>query len=299
MEEVYDTGLHVPMTLIRGHHKDGPDVLITSGMRGSGYPGTMACIELAGQIDPREASGRLLMVHPVNVSAFNNRMSAVLPDDGHNFNLQFPGSSPGCLSEILVHWISDLLNKANFYLDLHSGDLYEAMSPNVHYPTQAESEVVNASRAMAKILDVQYMVKSKATTGSYNYAAYMGIPSILIERGGSGSSQREDVSLYKKDIINILKHLNFLPGKPEKPPRPPLELKDIVYLESSCQACWQPEVWLGQWVKNGQPIGRTFDFFDKTIQQYRATHKGVVLYILQTLSTNPGDILLAYGRLRY
>lgn len=51
------------------------------------------------------------------------------------------------------------------------------------------------------VLDMEFMVRSTATTGAYNYAAISGVPSILIERGGAGLCLREDIDAYKKIFI--------------------------------------------------------------------------------------------------
>ncbi|MDR1040738.1 MAG: succinylglutamate desuccinylase/aspartoacylase family protein [Deltaproteobacteria bacterium] len=296
MARVYDTDLHVPVTLIAGRTDDGPNVLVTSGIHGSEYPGTMACIELADEIDPRKASGRLLMIHPVNVSAFRSRVSYIMPEDGRNLNRQFPGSSEGSISEILARWLTDLQEAADFYLDLHSGDLFEALMPYVYFPSRGESKILEASMAMARLVDVRYMVKSHAVTGAYNSAANRGVPSILIERGSAGACTAKDVYLYKYDILNILRHLGFLPGQPSYPPESHIEINEVDYLESTCWACWRSEVAVGQIVSEGDQLGRTFDFFNRTIEEFHAKHNGVVLYKLRSLSTNPGDVLVAYGK---
>lgn len=54
---------------------------------------------------------------------------------------------------------------------------------------------------------MEFMVRSTATTGAYNYAAISGVPSLLIERGGTGMCLRQDIDAYKNDIHRLLHKL--------------------------------------------------------------------------------------------
>ena len=83
---------------------------------------------------------------------------------------------------------------ADYYIDLHSGDEYEDLTPFVYYAGKGEKEVIEVSRKMAQHVDVPYMVRSNVESGgSYNYAASCGIPSILIERYGTMDERRSRV----------------------------------------------------------------------------------------------------------
>ena len=63
------------------------------------------------------------------------------------------------------------------YIDIHSGDDYEELTPYIYYAGRADADVSVMSRKMAEQADVPYMVKSDvASGGSYNYAASCGIP---------------------------------------------------------------------------------------------------------------------------
>lgn len=292
--EVPGTDLRLPATVLIGRSA-GPTVLLTTGIHGCEYPGTLAVIELAHELDPGQLSGRLIMIHPVNTPAFQARVSTIVPQDGRNLNRQFPGDPGGSLSKKLAWWITGLQDEADFYLDLHSGDLYEELTPYAYYPGRADERVVRAAREAALVLDVPYLVKSGATTGAYNSAAWRGTPSLLIERGGAGLCRRAEVDLYKKDVVNVLRHLELWSGAAEKKSPPPVELTNVVYLESANHGCWQATVAVGERVEKGQPLGTVFDFFKNVVAAYTAEQSGVVLYQLCALSTNPGDVLMAYG----
>lgn len=134
--------------------------------------------------------------------------------DDKNLNREFPGNPDGTEMERLAWAISQELQPvADYYIDLHSGDDYEKLTPYVYYAGAAPEDVVKVSREMAEQVDVPYMVKSNvASGGSYNYAASQGIPSILIERGGMGDWNYEEVRSTRRDVRNILCHMGIYQG---------------------------------------------------------------------------------------
>ncbi len=68
---------------------------------------------------------------------------------------------------------------------MHGGDVNELVMPYVYYPGIAE-ETVSIKQENAYVTGCEYVVRSIATGGAFNSAAANGVPSLLIERGGSG-----------------------------------------------------------------------------------------------------------------
>lgn len=288
----------IPVTIINGSKK-GSNVLITSGIHGCEYVGVKAAIDLANEIDASMVSGNIIIVHPVNVEGFKSKIPAIVPQDGKNINRVFPGNEDGSISERIAYTLTYKFQSiADFYIDLHGGDLYENLTPYAYYPGIGDEEVINKSKKMAEILDVGYVVKSKATTGAYNSAAIRGVPSILIERGGMGLCNKSDVDLYKKDILNILKSLNILYGNYELRKSKAKEIENVEYLISSHQGCWIPSVKEGEEIKKGQELGQISDYFGKVLHTYYAKFDGVVLYYTVSLSIDKGESIIAYGEIK-
>lgn len=293
MIKVEGTHLKMPLSILTGVEK-GRTVLVTTGLHGSEFPGTLAMIELLREIDPQTVRGRIIALHPVNTQAFRARVAMILPEDGVNLNRVFPGRPDGGASERVAWRVTEFQDMADFYLDLHSGDLHEELIPYVYFPGLGDEAVIEVSRAAAKVLNVPYMIRSSSSTGAYNSAALRGTPSLLMERGGGGACRRVDVDLYKKDLLNVFKHLDVLPGQPELPVTEPVEPAGIIYLESRHNALWRCEVAAGEEVKAGQKLGDILDYFGNVLETYEAERDGLVFFRLQTLSANTGDILIAY-----
>ena len=297
MLPVPDTQIEIPITIINGA-ADGPTLLVTAGIHGGEYPGIAAAMELGGELEPEHLHGRLIMLHPVNIQGFWARREFIVPEDGKNLNRVFPGSPEGTLSEKIAYLISSkLFPLADFYVDLHSGDIHESLHPYVYYPGQPTEEVAQKARSVAKVLNVEYMVRSMATGGAYNYAASTGLPSILIERGGAGLCLHEDIEEYKSDLRNILRKLGLL-AEPVKPRRYiPRDMTDLIYLEAEQTGCWLHHIHSGDFVEEGQVLGRLTDLFGETITTYYAQQTGIVLYVCPALAAPRGTVLVAYGKI--
>ena len=135
--EVPHTLNAIPVTFINGKY-DGPTVLVTSGVHGSEYPGIAASMELGKELNPEDIHGCLVIMHPVNVSAFWAHMAEICPEDGLNLNRVFPGNSTFSRTYKLADFLlNEFILKADYYLDLHSGDLQEDLHPYAYFPGNA------------------------------------------------------------------------------------------------------------------------------------------------------------------
>ncbi len=294
---VPDTDIQIPCTIINSTQK-GPTLLFTAGIHGGEYPGIAALMDLGSHLEPDEIQGCLIMLHPVNIRGFWKRIPNLMPDDGKNLNRVFPGDPDGTASEKVAAFLSkEVFPLADFYADLHSGDIHEELHPYVYYPGIADEEIVQKSRAIAKLINVEFMVRSNATTGAYNSAAIQGLPSILIERGHNGICYPSDVAAYKEDLENIMCAVGILPYAPKPCRYYPHEVENMLYLEADSTSCWRCQVHPGDFVYKGQTLGTMSDIFGTVHTTYLARQDGIILYVCPTLAVTKGTILCAYGKI--
>lgn len=292
---VEETNLKIPITLINGS-REGKSILITAGIHGCEYLGIEAINELVREIDPKEVSGSIIFVHVANVSGFFARVPAIVPEDGVNLNRAFPGKNDGSVAERIAYMITNELQmKVDFYIDLHGGDLHEKTMSFVYYPGIGEEEIIKSSCEAAKHLNVNYRVKSKATSGAYNSAAILGTPSLLIERGSCGLWEKSEVDLYKKDIYRILEHKQVIKKGFLQKNEGQKEIQNAIYIDSEFDGYWYPKVIPGEKIEKGQLIGVVCDCFGKELKNYYSEVDGVVLYITLSLAISKNNSLIAYG----
>ncbi len=288
----------LPAAVIRGK-KPGKTVLITAGIHGGEYVGIQSAVELVRDLKAEKVTGTIVIVKVVSRAAFESRAGSLGMEDGKNLNRIFPGDPNGSQTERLAYALStQLLPLADCYIDLHSGDDYEKLTPYVYYAGKASEEVVRISRGMAEQVDVPYMVKSNVSGGgAYNYAASQGIPSILIERGGMGQWNYEEIGSMKRDVKNILCHLGVYTEKKEYRQYYPLEVTDLCYQVASYTGLWYPFKNPGDMIQRGEILGEVRDYRGNLIEVSQAEMDGVILFCTGSLQVLKEGPMIAYGRI--
>lgn len=295
---VHGGGVELPVTMICGE-KPGPAVLISAGVHNAEYVGIQAAIELADELEPEQLTGSVALIHLMNPTGYEHRTMSLVYEDEKNLNRVFPGQENGTLAERIAYTVTEtFFRRMDAYIDLHSGDGYEELTPYVYCQGAARKDVAERSRAMAELVDVPYVVPSQTTTGgAYNHAGSMGVPGILIERGGLGLWSREEVDADKKDVRNILRALGVLDSARELQLLHPVELGTVFYENSRFNGCWYPRRKAGDRVLEGEVLGEVRDYFGNLLQVCKAKSDGVLLYQTRSLSILKDGPMIAYGAL--
>lgn len=288
----------LPGTIICGK-LPGKTMLITGGVHSGEYVGIQACVELGAELQPEKTVGTIVILKVLNRPAFENRAGSLGLSDGKNLNRVFPGNPNGTEMERLAWAMTkEVFPKVDYYIDLHSGDDFEDLTPYVYYAGKAAQEVMETSRKMAEQVDVPYMVRSMVSSGgAYNYAASRGIASILLERGGMGAWTSEEVNSDKRDVRNILSSLGMYQIRRDVRNYVPMEVTDVRYQAASESGLWYPAAKPGDMVAEGALLGTIRDYNGKLRETCRAEYTGVVLYQTGSLQVTEGGPVVAYGRI--
>ena len=119
----------LPMWLVNGN-ENGPTVVVTAGVHAAEYASIAGALEFGRSLEPANLRGRVIVVPVMNWPSFTARSIYVCPLDGKNLNRVFPGSSKGTASEQIADWVfRNVISQADYYVDLHGGDLIEALVP--------------------------------------------------------------------------------------------------------------------------------------------------------------------------
>ena len=309
-----------------GGSAPGPHTVITAGIHGGEHVGILALRELAKTLKGVNVTGDITCIHIANPDAFRSRIPEINLADGKNLNRYFPGNPGGTYTEVLAYTLyTHYLTKGDFYFDLHGGDIHEYLTPYVYAPAIADERKAALQLELAKLLDVNFIVHSSATTGAYNaVAGIAGIPSLLLERGGRGIAFKSEVKAYRDDLLRLLEHIGHIdihhvrcdsevdglwpepcmhadrPDSPDAFPRsaviqPPIELSRVAYPVAEDDTFWHSEVSLNRFVKRGERLGYTTDVFGNRTGEYLAEFDGYVVYYNSSLSAPKHTVLVAYG----
>lgn len=286
------TDIQLPYTDIRGTGS-GPTLLITGGVHGGEYPGIESAIRFATSLDPSRLNGRVKVIHMTNPPAFYAKRQYVSPLDEKNLNRVFPGNMTGTPTERVAAVIIEALREADFWVDLHGGDIHEALVPFTIFSDRGPQEVVHQAEAMARAYGISHILRSSSIAGgSYATAAEMGIPAILTESGQVGQLEETAVTIHLNGLEQLLRHLGMVPQSPVPPVGAPL-LTQFIWVSAPSTGLYYSALKPGQHVRQGETGGVVKDVFGDIISHVPVPQDGVVLFTVTSLAINTGEPLFA------
>lgn len=284
----------LPMWLVNGAHP-GPTLAVTAGVHPAEYASIAAALAFGQSIDPARLRGRAIVVPVMNLPAFTARSIYICPLDGKNLNRVFPGDPKGTASEQIAAWVfANVIAPADYFVDLHGGDLIEALVPFTIFSKAGDPKVREASLEMAKAFGIPLLVGSETQGGTYSAAANAGIPSILAEAGGQGIWTKADVHAHTDGLNRLLRHLKMFDGPPPAPVGCTV-LSRFLWRRSDHDGFWYPAVAVNDNVTAGQELGVVKDWEGRVLQRATAEADGRILFIVSSLAINKTDPLLAVG----
>lgn len=147
---VEGTDLWFPLAIIRGS-QPGSTVVITAGIHAAEYPGIKAALELSYDLDFSTITGTVIIVAMANAAGFWRRSNSMVPGSytstgtDQNLNRIFPGNAQGSPDERLAAALFALIETADYYIDLHSGDSYESLIPHAYFCAMPADALGNGS----------------------------------------------------------------------------------------------------------------------------------------------------------
>ena len=293
------TGWDWPYVAVHGA-KPGPAILVTGGIHGSEYASIDAVVRLGAALDPASVKGQVLCLPVMNPSAFWERTAYVSPVDNLNLNRVFPGKPKGSFSERLAHhFVEKAIRGADAYIDMHGGDLPEALVPfNIYYET-GDAKVDTASRSMAEVfgapaLMVQRSEGAPVSGLAYATAALLGVPAFIAEDGGAGQYDGAVAERMLAGVENVLRSLEVLDGPVRNVP-PPRRFAKFAWVRSREPGFFRPDVAVGDEVAVGQRLGRLVDFHGHVTEEVTTPEKGQILFMVISPAIGRSGLVCGVG----
>jgi predicted deacylase len=290
----------------------GPTLFVNAGVHGGEYPAIEAVIRLSKTLNPKKISGTVILMPVLSLPSFRTRTPFVCPVDNVNPNRVFPGDPSGSYSEQMTHaLINEFVVHADAYVDLHGGDIPEALVP-FSICRSGQDDVSKNSKEMAMAFGLPFVLTvskpvqpskgNRAGSGglsSYAAAAEKGIPSILAEAGGVGQMQEDQVELLVNGVRKVMQHLKMLEEdreqKTEDRKAKSKVLTKFEWLYTKHAGMWYPKVAAGDEVKKGEEIGRVGDLFGDTLEKIISPVDGIVLFLTINPSVQDNGLLMGLG----
>lgn len=268
---------------------DGPHLLITGAVHGDEFEPMAAIRRLIDRFDADNDSasilkGSLTLVPVVNEAAFLRGHRCA--DDGLDLARVCPGRADGSITERTARALSDLIEAADYYIDLHTGGTEFSVIPLAGYSIHQDSSVLDAQRRMAQAFNLPTVWGTAGNLDgrSLSVARDAKVPAIYTEYLGSATCHEEGIAAYVDGCLNVMATFEMLDREhPED--RVERTVEDPRPGSGHMQVCnpapitgyFEPAVALGDEVQIGDPLGTVFNLTGSDRQTILAEQSGIVL----------------------
>jgi uncharacterized protein len=210
--------LLIPAVMIK--NGTGPTALLMAGNHGDEYEAQIALSKLCRQLEAANIRGRLLILTMANFPAAQAG-TRTSPIDGGNLNRTFPGNPLGTPTEMIAHYIEEvLLPKCDYFFDFHSGGSSLFYPPTLlrgmgHSPHECD-ELIKLQGAFdapyAWVFTSGGGRETKART-AMGGAGRKGVITLMAELGGGGAVSPDILAMTERGIRRMLHSIGMLPDK--------------------------------------------------------------------------------------
>ncbi len=280
--------LNLPVILLKGSG-EGKTLVVTAGVHGDEYEGVRAILDLCDELDPAAMKGTLIAVPVVNPPAFWNG-TRTSPLDNANLARTFPGSEHGSPSQLLAYHLGQtIIAHADFFVDLHSAGVKLLMPTMVGYDAQDPRSCEAARVFGAPVIWGHPTMKPGRTL---SFAKSRKIPWIYTEARGAGRIDPGDLRIFKSGLLNLMHHLEILPGPPADSPAPSRLMGDgdiDAGISAKKSGFLVPMVDLLETVRAGQELGHSLNLHGQLLESFQSPCDGVIGLIHVFPMVHPGD----------
>jgi predicted deacylase len=290
--------LSFPVQIVNGS-RDGPTLLILAGTHACEYAGIEAAIRMFTTTNPNNLNGALICVPVLNTAAFETQTPYVCPLDGLNISGLFPGDESGTASHRIAHSLfNEVALKANYIIDMHSGDLPEDLSPYSIFSRSGNADADAKSEQMARLYEVTVVDDVSRPGMLVHESALRGIPGIVGESGGLGRLREEDVAVHVKGARNIMASFGMTNDKPIPPPKDQRLFKgEKIRVGVTHGGILKLQVKVGEKVEAAQLLGEVVDIQGEKLEELRSPADAFVRILIPKYAVNSGDRVVFLSKL--
>jgi predicted deacylase len=188
----------------------GPYVLITAGVHGDEFEPMLAAHALGKEVGKMLTAGSVNILPVVNTTAFAS--GSRYGDDGLDLARVCPGNAFGTATEKDAAYISGLISKADYYIDMHTGGTLFEIFPLAGYMLHPSYEVLEKQRNMATAFELPLIWGTEYSPSgrSLSVARDANVPAIYVEYGGGGTLNKEVVTAYTQGCLLVMESLGMI-----------------------------------------------------------------------------------------
>lgn len=290
----------IPVPIVVIQNGKGPTTLLIAGNHGDEYEGQIALTKLCRELELEDIRGRLIILTMANYPAAlaGTRISPI--DDG-NLNSVFPGNAHGSPTEMIAHYIEEVLMPVcDFMFDFHSG------GSSLLYPATLLRGLGHSPEEQKTLLELQQAFDAPyawvfTSGGGLNTTARTamgaagrkGVISIMAELGGGGTVSRSILALTERGIKRLLHCIGMLPDYRPDVANGTRELQATGSVSAYDAGLFEPYLEPGDEVAEGDEAGAIHHPEEPWREPsiIRVTHTGIILCKRFPSQVERGDYL--------
>jgi len=277
--------LSMPVKVICGR-REGPVLFVSAAIHGDELNGVEIIRRLLKRKTLQSLRGTLVAVPIVNVHGFLD-LSRYLPDR-RDLNRSFPGSAKGSIAARMANmFITQIVSKADFGIDLHTGALNRSNLPQIR--ANLDNEI---TRELAKAFGAAVVLDSKIRDGSLRAcAADRGFPMLIYEAGEALRFDEIAIRAGLRGVLQVMRHLGMLPPSSKTIAMNPVIASSTSWVRAPASGIVNSKVALGTRVSKGQRLAIIGDPLGEAETHVVAPFDGIVIGRNNLPLSHEGDAL--------
>ncbi|NNK77792.1 MAG: succinylglutamate desuccinylase [Litoreibacter sp.] len=208
----------LPVPVVSIKNGAGPTLLLLGGTHGDEYEGQIALSNLATALEPEQIRGWVILLPTLNAPAAQAGLRTSPIDDG-NLNRLFPGDAKGSPSEMIAHYVEEVLMPlADYAVDLHSGGSSLFYPPTLLRGQGHSADEAATLQRLQEAFDLPYAWvftsgggRSSTARTAMGAANRKGVVNVMAELGGGGVLTPDILKRTERGLHRILHALGMLP----------------------------------------------------------------------------------------
>ncbi|AUV80326.1 deacylase [Salinigranum rubrum] len=280
--------VEIPVTIINGDDP-GPRVCLTAAIHGDELNGVKVLQEVADRYTPSEIHGTLVLLHVVNVPAYQAQQRYI-PIYDQDLNRSFPGKERSNTAERMAHRVySRFVSQCDLGLDFHTS----TRNRTTMYHVRADVENPE-TRRLAEAFGANVILSGEGEESSLRaVASRNGTPTVTVEMGKAHRFQSGLVDKALEGVESVLAAYDVFDGVVAEPSwrkvMGPDEEKRWLRAETGglVEMQWGPS----PLVHEGETICTITDHFKHDEHVIEAPFTGLIVGVLENPVALPGHPL--------
>jgi predicted deacylase len=283
------TQLEISVVIDRAK-KDGPTLLLSSGIHGNEVNGVEIVRQLIAKGFTKPERGMVISIPVVNVLGFLNKTREF--PDGRDLNRMFPGSPKGSLASRYAHALmTNIIPFVDYGIDYHTGGASRFNYAQIRINADDPENV-----ALAKAFGAKFIIDANMRDKSFREAASKQGKKMLLFEGGKAMNLDKVVTKVgvagAKRVMQHLELRNFEEELNGGQPEPPIFVHSSSWIRAAYSGMFRTYVKNGKSVKKGELMGTITDPFGKIERNVKAPHSGYIFCLNHAPLVTQGDALV-------